>query len=578
MPNFLKPTRFLSAIVLLGLSSCTYFSDRPAESRAKNLFKDSPKEVSIVFSHNLNGETHSCGCRQFPLGGLAPVAGVMHELKSERPTLYLDTGNTFFPSTTVPGHVRDSLSFTAENLAKGLRLLDLSFFVPGAQDFAAGDDFLSKLIKENNFNVLAANTANARIKGQLNAKPWTKIESSSPQVKLYFIGLVSPDLLPAHARGHFSSTFDAFEKAYAEIVQDGFNPEDPTHRLFVLSTGGMNHDIELAEKFGNIDWIIGSHSQSFLSAPRNINGSRIVQVLSRNHYLGEIRLKLTESKAKDTYQLHEVAESKEFVLDPNPLSSFLESYLVDLRNVQLAEQERMGASFASTDKLMQTASSCIDCHAPQGEKWMNTAHSMAFLTLKQANEASNLSCIECHSAGMGDPHGFQRSQDLVVFRSQLQTHHKGEAPGEDTDEETEKLRTIRENYWETIRQEFSEVGSVRALRPEELRKHSARWLEIDSQFEVAHNFSGVQCMSCHDQQVDHPFVWNNDEGRTPQQRYQSIKNNCLSCHDADQSPEWFHRDERGVAQALNEDVFQEMYHKVACPSMQEDYEDDYDED
>ena len=514
------------------------------------------KTLKVLFSHNINGETHPCGCRQFPLGGFAPLAGLMHEISSQESvqTLYLDTGNTFFPSTVVPSHVRDSLLFKAEAIAHSLKLVDLAFFTPGAQDFAAGQSFLSELLKKHEITSLTANLPQNTFSNQ---KKWAVLNHNDH--KIFLVGLVTSNHLPRENQLRIAPMKDTLRDMLSEIKQQGFDPDNNKHRLLVLSTSGINFDVELAQEFPQIDWIIGSHTQSFLNRPRVVNGVRIVQVLSRNHYLGEISLDLTKGKEFDDYRLLEVSESKAKSLEPNPLEAFLKNHLKELADVQLAEQERMGSSFSSEHQLIPTSASCIECHTPQAQKWMETTHSMAFWTLKKAGEPNNLSCVECHSVGLNDPHGFQRSQDLVLFSNQL---------GQNEVEE-QTLLAMRDKYWAAIEEEFDEIDSVRALSPRELRKHSSRWMEIDRDHQVAHNFSGVQCMNCHNQELDHPF----DFG-TPAQSYEQkrevMKNNCLACHDADQSPGWYIKDEQGLAVEVDHTVLKEMIEKIACPSLEND--------
>ena len=118
----------------------------------------SSKRLSILFSHNINGETHPCGCRHHPLGGLTQVAGKMHQLgKDSAGLIYIDTGDTFFPSSKIPKTVESSTKFIARQLAWALDQQGLKFYLPGDQDFAAGAEFLKELGIENGFQFVIAN-------------------------------------------------------------------------------------------------------------------------------------------------------------------------------------------------------------------------------------------------------------------------------------------------------------------------------------------------------------------------------------------------------------------------------------
>lgn len=546
--------RALAVISILLLTAC---SRSPSDQTEQILsFKDDDQFLNIVFSHNINGETHSCGCRQFPLGGLGPLAGAIDQVKQSGPTLYLDSGNAFFPSMVVPDHVKDSLHFTANNLARGLDKLGLRYFLPGAQDFAAGSSFLKDLIAKNNFQVLAANLTEQG-KKDFNGLSWLVINHNDH--KIFITGLVSTQRIQQNVSAYFSHERSALKEVLQEMEQAGLQSDNPRHRLIVLSSAGISDDTQLAQDFPQINWIIGSHSQSFLQRPRRVNGVNIVQTLSRNHYLGHIQLDL--QKGEDSYRLIEVSEALEELISPNPLTQFLDRHLKELAEVRRKEQQRMAGNFSSEDKFLPSAASCIECHQAQGEKWMETAHSMAFHTLIKAQASNNLSCIECHSVGLNDPHGFQRAQDIVLFRQQL----------EHTQTDQEKIKKMRQNYWQAVEEQFQEIDSVRALRPRDLRSFAQKWQQLDLEFNVAHNFSGVQCLNCHDQPLDHPFDFGT-ERRSSEQRKQVIQNNCLACHDADQSPQWYLTDERGLANQVNQEVLERMYYKVACPSLRDDKE------
>jgi hypothetical protein len=95
---------FLPLLLLLGCSKMTQVLDsRYDESFDKNYNSDT---LGLVFSNNINGETHPCGCRQHPLGGLAQVAGAMYSFKQKLPIIYVDSGDTFFPSPKHPEDVK----------------------------------------------------------------------------------------------------------------------------------------------------------------------------------------------------------------------------------------------------------------------------------------------------------------------------------------------------------------------------------------------------------------------------------------------------------------------------------------
>ncbi|MFP5492885.1 MAG: hypothetical protein ACLGG0_15385, partial [Bacteriovoracia bacterium] len=152
MNSLSRWTIFLSATLLL--AACAQFVSTLDGSYYEEMSANGATQGSLIFSHNINGETEPCGCRKFPLGGLEQAAGHFHQERSKGPVVYVDTGDLFFPSPVLPENVHRSLGHTAEKLAEAMDLLGLKFFVPGDQDFALGIDWLNKISQKAKFTFL----------------------------------------------------------------------------------------------------------------------------------------------------------------------------------------------------------------------------------------------------------------------------------------------------------------------------------------------------------------------------------------------------------------------------------------
>ncbi|MDO9183248.1 MAG: multiheme c-type cytochrome [Bacteriovorax sp.] len=522
--------------LLLVLTSCSYFISKIDQEavNAKSMKKsNNPQNLAIVFSHNISGETHPCGCRNFPLGGLPQVAGLFANLSKTSEVFYVDTGDTFFPSSVIPTSMKDSLSFAANNLALGLDQLGLKYFVPGDQDFALGLDFLKNLANTRNFEFLISNLADESI---IKHKRFAIIERNHS--KIFLIGFVAPDVFNDKTSELFTDIPATLPKVIEEIKAQGYQATNPNHRLVVLSHAGFDPDDALAIKFPFIDWIIGAHSQSFLRFSRDEGNVKIVQTLSKNHYVGNINIDTNAQKASDTYVLHEIRDELEKNLSPNPFRHFVDDHKARMNEIQLQEQSHMGMDNSPTAQLkrFKTASSCIECHKVQGEFWQGTPHSIAYTTLMNTHEQNNLQCIKCHSLGLGDPKGFTAAKNMVSFKD----------------------RPIID-YWNKVHAMSSEVASVRKLESKEIRAISKKWFEFDKKSGVKNNFANVQCLNCHNTHDEHPF--NPDMPITAETKTAQIKNKCLACHTADQSPEWYGKDSK----TINEKFVAVKFKKMSCP-------------
>jgi len=543
----MKHTSYILLVVFL-LFSCTQFIESYDN---KHYIVENLKEenLSIIFSHNINGETHPCGCRHFPLGGLPQVAGKLTEVLESNPVVYVDTGDTLFPSSTIPDSLRLSLSFAAQNLARGLDKLGLTYFVPGDQDFAMGIEFLQKLSKEVRFNFLLSN---AKKNIGIKHKKWAKLEKGPH--KIYLLGLLSPHVLKKEFKNYFSPFNSVYPQLLKEIKENGYNPKSPFHRLIVLSHNGMGRDEKFVKSHPEIDWVIGAHSQSFTRYPRTSGPkTKLVQVLSRNHHIGEIKISLRHGSKNDKYTLHEVREHLDKKLNPNPFTLFIGEHKKKMAELQITEQARlMNDGSAHQTEKFQTAQSCIECHQPQVDKWSSTSHALAYTTLIRVKEENNLQCIKCHALGTNEPRGFNKAQHMIQF--------------DEKKNEKAKLK----NYWREVKRAIRPAlkKSLRQISQEDLSKYSKKWVKIDETQEVAHNFANVQCLNCHQIATDHPFTIKSPQVGSDNSPYKSIKNRCISCHNSDQSPNWYKKDDRGLHTILNEKKLLEKIKSVACPKYQ----------
>ena len=521
----------LSLSALFSFASCNQFIKMTDDSYYQRVEPVSGAEsLKLVFSHNINGETHPCGCRKFPLGGLPQVAGYLGDARKSGPVIYVDTGDMLFPSPNVPETMKDSISFTAKKLVEAQNKLGLRYFVPGDQDFALGVDYLAKLSRSSDFEFLIANL---KASSKIKARPFALVEANG--VKLALIGAIDPSLVSKNG-GELAGIEQAIEKALKKVAKE---PEAEGAKIVLLVHAGLSVDEKLAKRFPQVDWIIGAHSQSFLRFPEEVGDSKIVQGLSRNHYIGEITFPFN-SKEKASYKLVPMDETMDKKIENNSMTPWLASFKSELEKIQATEQSKL-SSAEPVDHKLKTYLNCSECHKPQTEFWQGTAHSLAWQTLLKAKASNNPQCIGCHSLGYQKPEGFLTTAGIIE--------------GENLNDKK------KEAYWKEVHQTFKGLESVRELKEKKRRELSEKWVQIDKKHGIESNFSNVQCLNCHAKHPEHPF--NMEDG--PKQ--DAYANKCLSCHTADQAPEWYNKDESGLATTPNKKYLERKIKAVACPKM-----------
>jgi hypothetical protein len=551
----LKITLLLS--LLLFSVSCQ-FGDNNNDDKPYDVIKIKESDISLFFSHNINGETHPCGCHQFPRGGLAQLKGLFHQLNDQkRASLYVDTGDAFFSSSVIPQNRENSLLYTAQTLAQAFDQLNLRYFVPGDQDFAMDLTTLSSLQADRKFRFLISNLTDPN---HLKHKKWSVIEHKD--FRLYVSGLIDPKVMPARFTHLFTPMADGMQKLLPELIEHGYQSENPKHQLIVLSHAGMTEDRKLAASFPQINWIIGSHTSSFTQVPNKEGETTLVQVLSRNHFLGEVRFHLRSNGIESQFLMHENKDDLDKVLDPNPMHELVTAYLERLSVIQKDEQQLIMAQKEIPKHPINTANSCLDCHGEQHSFWEKQRHSLAYLTLVRAGQPFDLSCIQCHSVGANADQGFKAADQMAIVDAKLAHESVRKA----TDEEQ------RGAYWDEFKKAFSNPPALSKASEEQIIELKQQWNNLDERHGVTHQFANVQCLNCHDQHHEHPFHISSEPKPTKAERRLSIQNKCLNCHNHDQSPAWYFKQDNGLLGEVNPEVFEPVFSKLSCPSLQaQDY-------
>ncbi|WP_412474148.1 multiheme c-type cytochrome [Halobacteriovorax sp. YZS-1-1] len=532
--------RIFGLLTLTLALSCQSIIDM---DKANSELKIEGPKFSILFSHSISGETHPCGCRQFPLGGLPQVAGFMHELKKEKQFLYVDTGDMLFPSSIVPTHIAKSQMQAAKDVAKGLDKLGLKYTLPGDQDLAAGVGFYKEVLSEVSFTPLVSNLSDEK-KKDFPHQEFTKIVFGKKTV--YLTGIVEPSTIQGPLQGYFKRPEASFPETLKKLKEAGYDEKNPLTQLVVMSHAGLDYDKGFAKKFPMIDWIIGSHSQSFTNYSIDVGDTQIVQVLSKNHYIGEIAISSGKEKLEKEFSYHEMREQLGEKIPNNPFTAYINESKKKLDQIR-DEEQKMMYSGGNEIKKIPDAKSCLECHEAQGEHWAKTPHSVSFATLMIAGEENKTSCMKCHSVGMNEEGGYINHNDIVHFKD-LKTTDKG-------------FSGHKNKYWQDVSKAFKDVKSIRKLSDKKVSALRVEWDKLDEKHKVEHSYANVQCLNCHEVVTDHPFAIENDEQKLAHTKA-SIKNKCLECHTSDQSPEWYKKDRDGVYSGLDEDYFEKMYKKM----------------
>ncbi|MFH1119926.1 MAG: bifunctional UDP-sugar hydrolase/5'-nucleotidase [Bacteroidota bacterium] len=192
----------------------------------------------------------------------------------------------------------------------------------GNHEFDYGQEILLKRIRQAEFPLISANIASGDPNG-INPEPY-RILTLKNGLRVGFVGVIQlnpaglPDSHPSKLAG---LTFTDGIKKMVEYryLRDSCN-------IFIgLTHLGFEADVELAGLFGEPDVILGGHSHTIVSNPKEYNGVLVMQAGSNLKNLAKITLRLVDGKV-----ISKQAETISIVNYPHTDSSLLK--LVDRFN------------------------------------------------------------------------------------------------------------------------------------------------------------------------------------------------------------------------------------------------------
>jgi hypothetical protein len=432
--------------------------------------------VKLAYTANISGDIEPCGCRNNPTGGLVRFWEFCRKenLLDPATTLLVDSGDLLFASTPAPPFLVGQWKAQAQGLMEALNELGYDAAAPGDLDFAAGLAVFEELRALARFPYLSANLR----KDGKEYLPAHVILTRAGK-KIAFFGLYDEALpLPP------SLTAEPHVDAAREQVSQLSGKADVVVALTHL---GLDKDKALATQVSGMDFIIGSHTQSFLQEPVRIGRTVIFQTSFRNQHAGII--------SGGTHRLIPLDDEFEPKTDAarktNPMITTVADTKAHVAKInKAAESELLSASVPQgTAPRYQTFTTCVECHKPQFEFYRRTPHGRSYMALVGKKQNFNKDCLRCHTLGMNEESGWTQVDELVFDA-------KGQ-PVQPSD----------------FARRLPQMPTTQVVRHQKA-------------------FINVQCEHCHGAAGQHPFGASGF-------RKPVVATTCLQCHTPEQAPGWY---------------------------------------
>jgi Cytochrome c554 and c-prime len=508
---------FSASLGLLGLFACVSRSS-PTQST------QGPKEVTLFYTANRQGEIDPCGCQLQQLGGVDRMQTLVNKVRQNGPPAVLvDAGDTFFSTPTLLPTRRDQEMRRAKLISEAYRAMKVDVFAPGERDFAGGVSFLRELQKTSGVVFLSTNLVDE--KGARLFQASHVIERGG--MKIGFFSLADAEALAPVKEVRVLDPEAAFRKTISELRHAGADV------VVLVSHLGFSRDKELAAQ-GGVDLIVGSHSLDALTEPAVVGKTWIVQPLNQGQQIGFLTLTPGGMKDPELVNLDKNFES------PNEVKKLIANYRNEVRDVAVDSASSVGAVMTATEAKPYVAHpySCRSCHTKQYDFWATTKHSAAYLVLFSKNQHFDPECISCHSVGFEQPGGFDKIAQPLVLTN----------PPKKADQKKPFIEELMKKVFGPETKKGPLDSRIQPQRFEKLHQRYDKEIRaLEEAGKIQRLFIGVQCEHCHGNRAGHPSP-------TVATLKKVNVENCRSCHAPPNAPDF---DPKSIG-------------KVACPLSSKD--------
>lgn len=216
------------------------------------------------------------------IGGMIALDYHVRKYRQKHPnSLLLDAGDML---TGTPLSKMEVNGAFGGGFVEMMNVLDYDAFTIGNHEFDGGQENISALIKNMQFDVL---TANLFINSKQVAPKSYEIYNVG-NIRVGVIGLIM-DYVNNVVSKKYTTNVNVTDpvKTTQKIVDE---IDHKTDLIVVLVHQGIDYDEEFAQKLENVDVIVGGHSHTRINNPKKHNGIIVVQAGSKTQYLGRLTL------------------------------------------------------------------------------------------------------------------------------------------------------------------------------------------------------------------------------------------------------------------------------------------------
>ena len=420
-----------------------------------------PAQFSIIYSCDTQGHIEPCGCASGQAGGIARRMTFVKE-QVQGPHLLVDAGD-------VTAGPRNWEVFEMEYILKGYAAMGYDAVNAGHREISLGAE------KLQNLAVAYPMFVSANVRGASGALlfPPYRIAGLEGGYRVGILGVTDENVAPEDA-GEGVTVTPALDAVGAYLPEMAAQCDFTV--VLAFAEEALMHQI--AERYFEIDVIVGGRVLQPAGAPVAVNQSHIVYITDKGKAVGKLDIAFdaagVPAYTNGIHTLHDtMSEAAE-------ITAILDEFKLRLAEMDFQphrdDEEGLTAITAArstTANKYVGEAACALCHPQATESWHGHKHAHALESLVGRKHDHNPRCLQCHTVGYGASDGYINPRLTPLFGavSCESCHGRGDYhvrfhAGEDVPERAAKLKSSacetchdtenspafsRETYWEQIK-------------------------------------------------------------------------------------------------------------------------------
>ena len=236
------------------------------------------KKIYILHTNNTNGALENCYCPDRPYGSVEKRSIYVSNFFKKHPnSILVDAGDIF---TMAHRSYKDSL------MAEAYKLLPYDAILYGDQELTMDSKTLDNLTDQMAVSVVSTNL---KRKGVVPS-----IIINRGGVKVAVLGVMDEYAVKYYPK-EIKEKIELLNPV--ESIKNEMDRLSNKADIFVLlSHNGFDIDQSIAQEIDGLDVIVGSHSQSSIESPEEVNGTLIVQAGKAGYYIGVVDVSMKDGK------------------------------------------------------------------------------------------------------------------------------------------------------------------------------------------------------------------------------------------------------------------------------------------